>query len=193
MPGRGEPTMQMQCDFEQANLRKYPEQIAVAIARDANGRYNPITLGWMTQVSADPPMLAIAVGKSRYSAEVIRGARQFVVALPSDLQQKDVMIFGTKSGREVDKLAQAGTKTQPAVEIDSVLLEYAVANFECRLTGEVEAGDHVIFIGEVVCSHVSSRQAWRLFVTGPGYRLGCVPPATAPDAAAPPFGRAQER
>ena len=79
------------------------------------------------------------------------------------------MLFGTKSGRDTDKLAEAGTKTRPAVEIDCVLLDDAVANFECRLAGELETGDHVIFVGQVVCSHVNERPLNRLYTIGPRY------------------------
>ena len=59
------------------------------------------------------------------------------------------MLYGTKSGRDCDKLALADAKTEPASRIDCVLLSDAAANFECRLVAEMATGDHVIFVGEV--------------------------------------------
>jgi flavin reductase (DIM6/NTAB) family NADH-FMN oxidoreductase RutF len=67
----------------------------------------------------------------------------------------DVCFFGTRSGRDLDKLAARGAETQPATKIDSVLLSAAVANFECALESELETGDHVIFVGRVVAAHMN--------------------------------------
>ena len=163
--------MQQQAPFEQANATKFPEQVAVAIAKDATGKHNPITLGWAMQTSFDPPMLAISIGKTRYSMEVVRAAGEFVLSFPSAAQEADVLVFGTKSGRDCDKLAETGAATTPACKIDSVLLDDAVANFECKVVGEIEAGDHVIFVGEVICSHVNDQPMDRLYTVGGGYKM----------------------
>ena len=164
--------MQRQVDYSQAIVTKYPEQIVVGVARDEHGRHNPITLGWTMIVSHVPPMMAVSIGKTRYSLETFRQAREFLIAFPSELQKEEVMLFGTQSGRDMDKLAASGCGFSAACRIDSVLFDGAVANFECRLTGELEAGDHVIFVGEVVCSHINERPLNRLYTVGEGYRMG---------------------
>ena len=169
--------MQKQVPHEQALERRYPESIAVAVAKDSQGKYNPITLGWLMLTSHEPPMLAIAVGKERYSAEVLRAAGEFVVAFPSEKQAEEVLLFGTKSGRVMDKLAAAGTQTQPAAAIDGVLMSAAVANFECKLVSEHPTGDHIIFVGQIVAAHVNEdAELGRLFSLG-NERLGGVRPA----------------
>ena len=167
--------MQRRVDYSQAIASKYPEQIVIGIARDPQGKHNPITLGWTMIVSHEPPMMAVAIGKTRYSLQVFRRAGEFVIAFPSEHQQDEAMLFGTRSGREVDKLAAAGCPVVPASEIDSVLLADAVANFECKLVGELEAGDHVIFVGEVVCSHLNSEPRNRLYTVGEGYKMAGLP------------------
>ena len=55
--------MQKQTDYSQAVKTKYPEQIVIALAKDKNGKANPVTLGWTMIVSGNPPMMAIAVAK----------------------------------------------------------------------------------------------------------------------------------
>jgi flavin reductase (DIM6/NTAB) family NADH-FMN oxidoreductase RutF len=164
--------MQKQADYKDAISLKYPEQVVIAIAKDFQGNHNPITLGWTMIASGRPPMMAVAVGKGRYSLEAIRSAGEFVIAFPSEDQADETMLFGTKSGRDCAKLAVAGTATQPASQIDSVLLSDAVANFECRLAGELEAGDHIVFVGEVVCSHTNERKLNRLYTVGKAYKMG---------------------
>jgi flavin reductase (DIM6/NTAB) family NADH-FMN oxidoreductase RutF len=146
--------MQTETSYESAIKRKYPEQIVLAIAKDSQGKQNPITLGWTMITSGQPPMMAVSVGQTRHSLAAIRHAGEFVVVFPSASMEADVRFFGTQSGRDLDKLAACGTRTQPATRIDSVLLADAVANFECVLASELTTGDHVIFVGRVVASHV---------------------------------------
>ena len=168
--------MQVKTTYEQAAARRFPEQVAIAIAKDAQGRYNPITLGWTMLASHQPPMMAIAVGKTRYSLDAIRQAKAFVLAYPSATMTTDAVFHGTRSGRDTNKLAECGTKTQPASVIDSVLLTDAVANFECRLVSEHEAGDHIIFVGEIVAAHLNPDAAVRRLYTLGSERLGGVEP-----------------
>jgi len=76
--------------------------------------------------------------------------------------------------RDIDKFAEFDCKITPAKMIDSVLLADAVANFECELESETIAGDHIIFVGRVVCSHINSEPKKRLYTIGPGHNLGSV-------------------
>ncbi|MGD8452037.1 MAG: flavin reductase family protein [Phycisphaerae bacterium] len=159
--------MQIPSDFDTAIRRKYPEGVAIVIAKDPDGKHNPITLCWVMRTSLDPPMLAISIGLARHSLSAIRHAREFVVAILASDMAEDALFHGTKSGRDLDKLAAAGTKIQPATVIDSVLLADAVANFECRVEGELHTGDHVIFAGRVVAAHQSTNpEARGLYALG---------------------------
>ena len=168
--------MQIATTYEQAVARRYPEPIEIAIAKDASGRHNPITLCWTMRVSHEPPMLAIAIGLTRHSLDAIRHAREFVLSTLSSTMATDAVFHGTKSGRDLDKLIECGTRTQPATQIDSVLLSDAVANFECRLESEHPAGDHVIFVGRVVAAHMNEdAAARRLFALGSEQMGGMVP------------------
>jgi len=166
--------MQKQVEYAEAIKTKYPEQIVIAIAKDRNGKFNPITLGWTMIVSGKPPMMAIAVAKTHYSVEAITFAECFTIAYPSSEIGDAALFFGSRSGRDVDKLAEFNCETAPATEIDSVLLLDAVANFECKLEQHMHAGDHVIFIGNIVAAHKNTETKKRLYTTAPGHKLGPV-------------------
>lgn len=167
--------MQSPTTYARAIVRKYPEQVVIAIARDAQGKYNPITLGWTMITSGRPPMMAISVGLGRHSLGAIRRSREFVISFPSSAMADDTLFFGTESGRDMDKLAARATETQPAAKIDCVLLSEAVANFECKLEHEMQTGDHVLFVGRVVAAHVNQDPSvGRLYTRGEGYQLGGV-------------------
>ncbi len=166
--------MQKQVEYSDAVRTKYPEQVVIAIAKDKNGKANPITLGWTMIVSGSPPMMAIAVAKTHYSIEAITHSKCFTIAFPSSDMAEAALFFGSKSGRDSDKFAEFDCKTEPAKAIDSLLLTYAVANFECTLESQMPAGDHIIFVGKVVSSHTNTEPKKRLYTTGPGHKLGSV-------------------
>lgn len=164
--------MQKQVEYSEAIKTKYPEQVVIAIAKDKNGKANPVTLGWTMIVSGSPPMMAIAVAKKHYSIEAITHSKCFTIAFPSAQMAEAALFFGSRSGRTTDKFAEFDCATGPAQEIDSVLLTDAVANFECRLQSQAPTGDHVTFIGEIVCSHINAEPKKRLYTIGPGHKLG---------------------
>lgn len=168
--------MQITTDYEAALARKFPEPIAIAIAKDEQGKHNPITLGWVMNTSIEPPMLAMSIGLTRHSLAAVRHAREFVISFPATDMTDAMLLFGTKSGRDLDKLAESGTRIQPATEIDSVLLSDAAANFECVLESELATGDHVIFVGRVVASHVHRDPAVRRLYTLGNEQFGGVIP-----------------
>jgi flavin reductase (DIM6/NTAB) family NADH-FMN oxidoreductase RutF len=166
--------MQKKVDFDAAIKTKYPEQLVIATAKDKKGKANPITLGWTMIASGEPAMLAIAVHQGHYSVGTIRHSKCFTISFPSAQMAETALFFGKHSGRDTDKFAKFPCPASPASKIDSVLLDDAVANFECRLVWEKPAGDHIIFIGEVVASHINTEPVKRLYTLGPGYKLGSV-------------------
>jgi len=171
--------MQKEAEYSDAIKTKYPEQVVIAIAKDKNGKANPVTLGWTMIVSGSPPMMAIAVAKTHYSIEAITHSKCFTIAFPSSEMADAALFFGSKSGRDTDKFAefdaqhgQVHCKTEPAKSIDSLLLNDAVANFECTLESQLPAGDHIIFVGEIVASHINTEPKKRLYTIGTGHKLG---------------------
>ncbi|MCE5228091.1 flavin reductase family protein [bacterium] len=166
--------MQRQVDIEEAMARSLPLPLAIAIVKDPAGKYNPISVAWAMNTSKEPPMLAISIGRMRYSFEGLEANKQFVVAFPSSTMAGDTVFFGTHSGRDMDKLSYYGTATEPAIRIDGVLLRDAVVNFECEVAGKIDSGDHRIYIGKILLAHVhQDPDVKRLYAIEPD-RLGTV-------------------
>jgi flavin reductase (DIM6/NTAB) family NADH-FMN oxidoreductase RutF len=166
--------MQKEVEYSLAIKTKYPEQVVIAIAKDKDGKANPVTLGWTMIASGSPPMMAIGVAKKHYSVEAISDSKCFTIAFPSAQMAEAALFFGSKSGRSIDKFAEFDCPTEPAKEIDSVLLTDAVANFECTLETQIPTGDHFVFIGKIVRSHMNAESKQRLYTIGPGHELGPV-------------------
>jgi flavin reductase (DIM6/NTAB) family NADH-FMN oxidoreductase RutF len=118
---------------------------------------NVITLAWVSPVSIDPPMLAIAVAPPRHSHGLISRTRQFVVNVPSSRMIDAVWYCGTKSGRDVDKFDGAGLTALPARVVEAPLVGECFGHVECRVVKATTVGDHTLFVGEAVGASVESR------------------------------------
>lgn len=126
----------------------------VLVSCQHNGPANIITIAWQTPVSHNPPVLAIAVGKKRYSHDLILQAGEFVVNIPNAAQLKLVELCGRISGRDQNKFEIAKLTPIPAQVVSVPLIAECMAHIECKLINRVEIGDHSMFFGEVVAALV---------------------------------------
>lgn len=149
----------------------FPQQVALVTSVDREGRPNIITLGWHMHTSFSPPMVAISIGKTRYSHSLISQGKEFVYSIPP-FELKDAAFFcGTCSGKKVDKFKETGLTSLPAKLVKPPLIEEAVVNMECRVEEMVITGDHTIFVGRILCSWLGEKKPILLTVEK-GYRFG---------------------
>ncbi len=130
-----------------------PFPYVLAVTVDKDGRPNIIGLAWWTFVSWDPKMVAIAVGYKRYSYECLKHLGEFALCFPSEELKEGAWFCGVKSGRKVDKFKETGFKQVPAKVITPPLIEGSTVALECKVVREVEAGDHALFIADIVAIH----------------------------------------
>jgi len=167
-------SMQKQVEYRRAIRTKYPEQLIITIAKDKNGKANPMTMGWTMITSGSPPMMAVSLSKGHYTTQCIKHSKCFTIVYPSSDMADAALYFGTHTGWNVDKFAEFDCPHEPAKEIDSVLLTEAVANFECQLEDQLVTGDHIIFVGRIVAAHINTEPKKRLYIVGTGSKLGAV-------------------
>ena len=152
-----------QVPVPEALRRKYPEWLALIVTVDAAGRPNAMAAGWCMWTSGNPPMLAVSVGLSRYTHELLQARKEFVVAFPGVGQGEATLAVGSRSGRDApDKVAAAGLVLRPAAQVGVPLIDGAAVNFECRLAAQLRTGDHTIFVGEVLAAHVADPPVKRI-------------------------------
>ena len=101
------------------------------------------------QVASVPPMVAVAINKENLTCEYIRKSRVFAASvLGTDTPMEVIGRFGFRSGRDIDKFESIQYKTGTTGA--PIVLDYTIAYIEVAVTQEVDAGTHVLFIGEVV-------------------------------------------
>ena len=108
---------------------------------------NAFTANWIAQASFDPPMVMLAVESDGRSIDMMRAAGVFAVSVYERGQRELAGHFGRRSKTHPDKMA--GIPWEPGVT-GAPLLTDALGHLECRIRGELPAGDHTVFIGEVI-------------------------------------------
>ena len=148
--------------FGEAMKREYPEWVVWVVTVDARGQVDVMPAGWAMIASHQPPMFAVAVGHTRYTHETLSAGGEFVIAFPSPGMEEATLFCGTHSGRNVHKVPRTGLGVIPARRVKPPLIKGCIVNLECRLASATPAGDHTIFVGEVVASHVEEEVGRRL-------------------------------
>lgn len=117
---------------------------------------NILTVAWVGMVSSTPPTISISLDRRRYSVELIRSNRQFTVNIPSTSLYREVDYLGMVSGKDVDKLRITDLTAIPSKRIAVPLIQECPFNLECKVTNELELGEYIMFLGEVVETHIDS-------------------------------------
>jgi flavin reductase (DIM6/NTAB) family NADH-FMN oxidoreductase RutF len=133
-------------------LRMIPYGLYVLTGQTEKGRVAAATVNWVTQVSFEPPLVAVGVKADSGAHSVIKEAGAFALNVLGKGQQATAYAFFKPAEREGDTISgepfRAGSSGAP-------LLEVCPAYVECALRETVERGDHSIFVGEVVDAGVN--------------------------------------
>lgn len=113
----------------------------------AGERRDGFTAAWVMQVSFDPLLLALSINPDNASYELLHAGGGFTVNVLKQGQLELARRFGTRSGRNEDKLE--GIRWRPG-RTGAPILEQALAYFDCQLMGRHRAGDHELVLGRVV-------------------------------------------
>jgi flavin reductase (DIM6/NTAB) family NADH-FMN oxidoreductase RutF len=146
------------------------------VASKKGERINGQTANTVFQISNNPSTIAIGVNKSNLTREFIQESRRFTVSvLAQDAPLSLIGQFGFKSGREVDKFARYTHKT--TANGLPYLIDHTLTFFEARVMQEVDAGTHIIFIGEIAEAEVLQEGAPMTYAYYQQVKRGGAPPA----------------
>jgi flavin reductase len=156
--------------FSGADFRKtlgsFATGVTVITTRGASTDYG-MTATAFSSVSLDPPLVLVCVIVGNEGADVIRENGVFAVNILAAEQEPLSNYFASRSrprGRDAFSEVPHREEATGAPVLDGV-----VAFLDCRLVTTYEAGDHLIFIGEVAALGVDDDVSPLLF-HGSGYR-----------------------
>ena len=135
-----------------------PENCVFVISVDKEDNPSGMVAGWNMKCSMNPPMFAVSLSKRGHTHKLIQESKEFVVAVPNKELESAVVLFGTTHGDKVDKFRKVGMHIGEAKHVKSPLIMNATVNFECKLKKEIDSGDHIIFIGEIVAAYTNKEK-----------------------------------
>jgi len=142
-------------------LRNLPIRPVYLVSSEHKGKKNIIAIGMFAYFSGKPTLVGVGIAPSRYSFDLVRQSGEYVVNVVDEKLMEAVRICGEKSGREVDKFELARLTPEKGVKVNVPLIKESPVSIECKVVKEVEVGDHVWFIGEVLAAHVRERYNWK--------------------------------
>lgn len=132
--------------------RLYPMPVPLVVGA-AGDEVDLLPVAWISISGAKPASVAMALRKTRRTLELIRETGEFTVNLPSAGLAREVDHCGLHSGRDSDKLAATRLTTQPSALVTPPIIVECPYNLECRVLTEVDNGQYVVVVGEIVETH----------------------------------------
>ena len=133
---------------------KNKKQVGKALGRVASGLFvvtakcedkeDAVLASWVNQCSFDPPAVTIALATLRSARLLVEASGAFIVnVLPKD--DMALLKYFSRPPEDIFK----GVMTRKGLEDIRILID-AVAYLECEVVQSMQAGDHVLYVGEIV-------------------------------------------
>jgi flavin reductase (DIM6/NTAB) family NADH-FMN oxidoreductase RutF len=155
-------------------LGHFATGICVVTTLDASGRPQGLTINSFASVSLAPPLVLWCLDRASQSAAAFRGAARFNIGVLHAGQEAVSRRFSSRLPDRFD-----GSEDWIGRDAHGLpVVRGALALFACRCTQQVEAGDHLIMIGEVEGFEAADAASARpLLYHGGRYRGLAAPPA----------------
>ncbi len=131
-------------------LKTIPYGFYITGVIGADGEANGFTTCWVSQVSFEPQQVILAVKKDQHTHDLIESggvfSLNFLDTSQEDLARKFTQTLAPEDGTVGGSPYTLGEATGVPI------FEEAFAHLECRVAGSMEAGDHTIYLGEIVAA-----------------------------------------
>ena len=127
------------------------------------GHFNCMTVAWGGFGDMwNLPIAMVVVRPTRYTYEFINDYDEFTLCAYSKQYQKALSVLGTKSGRDGDKLKEAGLTAESAVKVAAPVYKEADLAIECRKIYWQDF-DPAHFLDESIHKHYDEQDYHRMF------------------------------
>lgn len=134
-------------DMEQAAaaLGRIPSGLGVLTATH-QGRSTAMLASWIQQASFEPLMVTVCVKHDRPIQSLIEGSGRFLLNIVGKDQGQMLKRFSKGYAPDEDAFAGLAITERPT----GVELNDAIAHLGCNVASSVDAGDHRVYVGEVI-------------------------------------------
>lgn len=130
-------------DYRSA-LGSFATGVTIVTALDSNGNGHGLTVNSFTSVSLEPPLVLWCLGNKSDSYDLFSKCDAYAINILADSQGEMAMRF---AGKGDQKLASG---EYAALETGSPVLSGTIAVFDTKVVQRIEAGDHLILIGQTM-------------------------------------------
>lgn len=129
-----------------AALGRVPSGLFILTARK-EFQQTGMLASWVQQCSFEPPLISVALGRSREMASWLVVGTNFTINILDDTQTDMLVHFG--KGFKPGEAAFAGLPTDELPHSGPVLTD-ALAFLECRVVARYPAGDHDLVVAQPI-------------------------------------------
>ena len=155
--------------IEIANLKIQPHDLfhhqwCLLTAGDyAREKFNTMTIGWGALGTMwSRPFAFVAVRHTRYTYEFMQQYDSFTISAFPEEYQDALSYLGSHSGRDGDKIAEAGLTPEPSTSVQAPSFKEAEIVIECRKTYADDLNP-AHFLDETIYMHYPNRDFHRIY------------------------------
>jgi flavin reductase (DIM6/NTAB) family NADH-FMN oxidoreductase RutF len=143
--------LKIDIDLTRATRLLQPGPISLVTTKHKD-KANVMVAAWVTNVSNDPPMVALSVHPARFTHDLIVKSGQFALNIPPRPLAEQVKKIGEVSGQEVDKFVLTKLNLYEAKQVNAPLIVECIGHLECGVIDTLRTGNHTLFIAEIVAA-----------------------------------------
>jgi len=128
----------------------YPLPAVMISCGSTPEEYNIITVSWVGTICSNPPMCYISIRPERFSHDIIKRNKEYVINLTTEELAKATDWCGVRSGKNYNKFKEMQLTPGKATIVNAPIIEEAPLSIECRVKEIIPLGSHDMFISEVV-------------------------------------------
>lgn len=132
----------------------YPMPVLL-VGSNVNNKPNFMAVAWGGIANGEPPMISVAIRRTRHTLKGIRQNSTFSVNIPSSDMVREADYCGITSGSKVNKVDVCRFKVFYGKLGNAPLIEQCPINLECKVMNTLDLGSHALVIGRIEETHVS--------------------------------------
>ena len=125
--------------------------LVIVGSRGDGDALNAMTANWVIQTSFHPPMVAVAIEKDAHTRTLIDQGKVFSINIVRAGPDAEALV-----GKFVKPAQRAGNKLEDepftTADTGAPILANALSWVDCRVTGQLDTGDHILYAGEVIAA-----------------------------------------
>lgn len=130
---------------------------AVLVTSGTMEKSNIMTVAWTGIINTNPAIVYISVRPERYSYELIRENKEFVINLTTEKLAFATDWCGVKSGKQFDKFQEMKLTKEKANFVKCPMIKESPVSVECKVIEEKSYGSHTQFVAEVLAIHADGQ------------------------------------